>query len=121
MGVVIGSRRRAQAPPPHVVFEAVTQPHRQPSRPWLLLQDDEHEPQIVEQRVPDLVVWTSLWPKHPSARITLDLLPELNGGGTDMRWTLVVDEPAPDDAVIGHLRYRLNELVNRDLRDHFDL
>jgi hypothetical protein len=33
--IVIGDRRRNQPPPPHVVFEALTQPHRDLRRPWL--------------------------------------------------------------------------------------
>ncbi|MEU4751598.1 hypothetical protein AB0F93_11535 [Micromonospora tulbaghiae] len=36
-----GSRMRGQAPPPAVVFEALTEPDRDPARPWLRLLDDE--------------------------------------------------------------------------------
>lgn len=120
MATVIGSRRRGQAPPPHVVFEALTQPHRQRPRPWLFLLDDEVEPEIIEALAPERVVWSSQWPEHPSARVTIDLESEGPGLGTDLRWTLEVDEPIPSGAAIGHLRRRLNELLNRDLRDHSD-
>ena len=35
--------------------------------------------------------------------------------GADLR----VDEPVPDDALIGHLRKRLNQLINANLRYAF--
>ncbi len=37
-------------------------------------------------------------------------------GGTDLRWTLYVDEPVPDQSLTGHMRKRLNELINANLR-----
>ena len=47
-------------------------------------------------------------------------LPYINEGyGTDLRWTLLVDEPAPDEAVIGRMRYRINVLINANLRYSF--
>ncbi|HEY8730316.1 MAG TPA: hypothetical protein VIL94_12085 [Acidothermaceae bacterium] len=46
----------------------------------------------------------------------LDASPD---GGTALRWTLYVDEPVPDDPLTGHLRKRLNELINADLRSTF--
>lgn len=107
--------------PPHIVFEALTQPYRQPTRPWLFLLEGEREPEVLERREPDRLVWSSLWPSHPTARITFDLPPEAGGSGTDLRWTLEVDTPPPEDGVIGHLRRRLNVLINQNLRDHFDL
>jgi hypothetical protein len=40
-------------------------------------------------------------------------------GGTDLRWTLHHDEPVPDASAVGHLRKRLNELINANLRYTF--
>lgn len=36
-----------------------------------------------------------------------------------MQWTLHVDEPAPDGALTGHMRKRLNQLINANLRYTF--
>lgn len=64
-----------------------------------------------------MLVWSSLWTKRPDATVQFDLLP--GHGGTDLRWTLYLDEPAPDQALIGHLRKRMNELINANLRYTF--
>ena len=34
-------------------------------------------------------------------------------------WTLFLDEPEPHPALLGHLRKRINELVNAELRCSF--
>lgn len=115
----IGSRKRSQPAPPHVIFEALTQPNRDPQRPWLLLLDDEVPPKVLKTRHPDAVVWSSLWKKRPDAVIRFDLLRAKDGYGTDLRWTLEVEEPVPDDALVGHMRKRLNELINANLRYSF--
>ncbi|WP_407662147.1 hypothetical protein [Mycolicibacterium brisbanense] len=60
-------------------------------------------------------MWSSLWPR-PDARITFELPPDGAGGGTDLRWTLTVDEPVPDEGLTGHLRERINTLINANLR-----
>ncbi|SBT37387.1 SRPBCC family protein [Micromonospora auratinigra] len=112
-----GSRARSQPPPPAVVFEALTEPDRDPMRPWLRLLDDEQRPRILRAEHPHLVVWSSLWPKRPDAEIRFELSPD--GAGTRLRWTLLVDEPPPDPSLLGHLRKRLNQLVNADLRYTF--
>jgi hypothetical protein len=111
----VGTRRRAQPPPPHIVAESLLEPDRDPARPWLRLLADEVRPRIVEARPPALVVWSSLWPSRPDALVRFDLAPD-GRGGTDLRWTLLVDEPLPDQSKLGHLRKRLNQLINADLR-----
>lgn len=116
--IELGARTRNQPAPPHVLFEALTQFHRDLTRPWLVLLDDEQEPAIVEAQSPHLVVWSSLWPHRPSARIRFEL-PSDGGDGTDLRWTLEVDPPSPDESAIGHMRKRINELVNANLRYSF--
>ena len=114
----IGSRRRNQPAPPHVVFEALIEPNRATVRPWLMLLDDEHSPQVGDVRAPAVVHWTSLWPRRPDALIRFDLLPD-GHYGTDLRWTLYVDDPVPDASTIGHFRKRMNLLINEKLRMTF--
>ena len=65
---------------------------RDPVRPWLILHDDEQRPTIGEAVEPNLVVWTSIWPWRPDARIRFDITGPPRGSAT-LRWTLVVDEP----------------------------
>jgi hypothetical protein len=62
------------------------------------------------------VVWSSLWSSRPDARIRFDLTAS---SGTYLRWTLLVDEPAPDASKLGHMRKRLNVLINANLRYSF--
>ena len=112
----LGSRRRNLPAPPHVVFEDLTTPNRSEARPWLSLLDDEVAPQILESREPEHVVWSSLWPRRADARITFELPQAGPGGGTDLRWTLTVDEPAPDDSLTGHMRKRINTPIHANLR-----
>jgi hypothetical protein len=114
-----GSRKRNQPAPPHVMFEALTRPDRDPARPWLKLLDDEQRPRLIEASQPDLVVWSSLWIKRPDAIVRFDLPADSSGYGTDLRWTLLVDEPMPDPSLTGHMRKRLNQLINENLRFTF--
>ena len=113
-----GSRRRSQPPPPAVVFAALTDPAGDPVRPWLELLADEHPPRILRAEPSAVVVWSSLWERRPDAEIRFDLASD-GAGGTDLRWTLLVAEPLPDSSLLGHLRKRLNELVNANLRYTF--
>ncbi len=115
----IGSRKRNQPAPPHIVYEALTDPSRDPTRPWLLLLDDEVTPRLLQTRRPDEVVWSSIWTKRPDAVICFDLPLDQSGYGTDLRWTLQVEDPVPDDRLVGHMRKRLNELINANLRYSF--
>jgi hypothetical protein len=80
------------------------------------LLDDEQRPRLVEVSEPDLVVWSSLWTKRPDAIVRFDLPRDSGGYGTDLRWTLLVDEPMPDASLVGHMRKRINQLINANLR-----
>jgi hypothetical protein len=115
----VGSRKRNQPAPPHIIFEALTHPNRDPQRPWLLLLDDEVAPQLLEKDHADSVVWSSIWKKRPDAVIRFDLPRDDGCYGTDLRWTLQVEEPLPDEALLGHMRKRLNVLINANLRYTF--
>ncbi|MFI7601410.1 hypothetical protein [Actinoplanes sp. NPDC049681] len=101
-----------------MIFEVLTDPGRDSARPWLLLLDDEQSPNLVEASEPDFVVWSSLWEKRPDARVRFDLASD-GAAGTDLRWTLLVEESMPDPSLLGHLRKRLNELINANLRYTF--
>jgi hypothetical protein len=114
----LGNRLRSQPAPPRMVWEALTQPRRAGARPWLRLHADEVDPVVVEALEPHLVIWSSIWPSRPHDRVIFDITAD--GSGSGLRWTLVSDdgEPPPDE-VVGHLRYRLNRLINSDLRYSF--
>ena len=112
----IGSRMRKQPAPPHILFEALTQPDRDSARLWLVLLDDEQRPTILHTAEPAVVIWSSLWRRRPDATIRFTLSPEPGGEGTELRWTLLVEPPEPDQSAVGHFRKRLNQLVNADLR-----
>ena len=100
-----------------MIFEALTQPHRDPARPWLQLLQDEQPPAVLQSDGPSLVVWSSLWTKRPDALLRFDITPA--GAGSAVRWTLSVADPVPDAAQTGHFRRRVNELINRNLRLSF--
>lgn len=117
--IEVGRRRRNQPAPPRVVFEALVLPYRDPTREWLKLAFDERPPEIVQSREPDLVVWSSLWGSRPDAVIRFELPLGAGGQGTDLTWTLLTDEPAPEPILIGHLRKRINTLINAELRYSF--
>jgi hypothetical protein len=115
--IEIGRRKRNQPAPPQIVFAALSNPDEDPSRPWLELLDDEQRPRVIQAEPPSVLVWSSLWVKRPDATLRFDL--PLGQGGTDLCWTLYVDEPVPDDALVGHMRKRVNQLINANLRFRF--
>ncbi|MFI0796153.1 hypothetical protein ACH4OY_26235 [Micromonospora rubida] len=51
--------------------------------------------------------------------VSVRVLPSDGGEGTQLRWTLLVAESSPDPSLLGHLRKRLNELINANLRYAF--
>lgn len=56
--------------------------------------------------------------KRPDAVIRFELPRDEGGYGTYLQWTLEVDEPIPDDGLVGHMRKRRdwNHLEWRVLR-----
>ncbi|WP_433831388.1 hypothetical protein ACQP2E_13370 [Actinoplanes sp. CA-015351] len=93
-------------------------PEGDPVRVWLSLLDDERPPRLINAEKPDMVIWSSLWEKRPDAQVRFDLSSD-GAAGTRLRWTLFVEEPMPDAALLGHLRKRLNVLINANLRYTF--
>lgn len=114
----IARRRRTQPPPPHIVYQALIDPDRDPRRPWLILHEDEQRPEVAETIEPDLVVWTSIWPWRRDARIRFELSGSRRSS-TTVCWILTVDDPVPDDETILRMRKRVNELINANLRSTF--
>ena len=117
--IEVGQRKKNQPAPPFAVHDALVDPHRDPLRPWLKLAADEQPPRVLEAVRPHLVIWSSLWPHRPDAVIRFDLPVDAAGQGTDLTWTLLVEEPEPEPPLLGHLRKRINELINAELRYSF--
>lgn len=115
--VAAATRRRNQPAPPHIIFDALTQPNSDPNRPWLDLLDDETAPRVLTAEAPNVVTWSSLWPGRADATVRFDLASD--GQGCDLRWTLLLDEPLPDDSLLGRMRKRMNQLINANLRYTF--
>lgn len=114
----IARRRRTQPAPPHVITEALTEPDRPGARPWLELLDDEVRPTVLGSHPPTTVVWSSIWSQRPDAVIEFDLQDD-GHGGTALQWTVSLDDPPADDALISQLRKRMNVLINASLRYSF--
>lgn len=113
--IELGSRERKQPAPPKIVWRSLTEPHDPGARPWLDLLDDEVEPRVLDAEFPGLVVWSSLWPDRPDDVIRFELRPSEDGGSA-VRWTLSTPGDEPDASKLGHLRRRLNVLINERLR-----
>jgi hypothetical protein len=113
---ILGTRAKGQPAPARFVYEALVEPNRDPGRRWLVLLEDEVVPVVLASEQPSLVTWTSLWTKRPEAQIRFDLEPD--GQGCILRWTLL-DSADPGPALVGHMRKRLNQLINAELRYSF--
>ncbi len=111
----IGNRQRPLPAPPKIVWRSLTQPRDPRARPWLTLLDDEVEPRILEAVEPTLVVWSSLWPSRKDDLIRFELQARGNTG-TLLRWILTTEDEPPDQRRTGHLRYRINRMINGDLQ-----
>jgi hypothetical protein len=81
------------------------------------LLEDEQEPDVLETTFPSTVVWSSLWSKRIDVVIHFEL--QAAASGTDLRWILYAQEPISDDSFVGHMRKRLNTLINGNLRYSF--
>jgi hypothetical protein len=96
------------------VWRSLAEPRQAAARPWLDLLDDEVEPTVLEAFAPSLVLWSSLWPSRPDDTIRFDLFE--SGSETSLRWSLLTVHDLPDASKTGHLRRRLNVLINEKLR-----
>lgn len=111
----IAGRCRTQPPPRRIIYEALTKPDRDPTRPWLILRGGEQQPTIAEAVEPNLVVWNSIWSSRPDAQIRFEFAGPPHSS-TTLYWTLIVDEPAPDAETTLRMRKRVDELINKNLR-----
>jgi hypothetical protein len=113
-----GRRMRNQPAPPTIVFESLTEPNRDRNRQWLRLVDDEVRPEVPQAEQPRSVVWSSWWSNRSDARIRFD--PPSDGRrGTDLCWSLFVVEPMPEASLLGHMRKRVNSMINANRRYTF--
>ena len=110
-----GSRAQRLPAPPHVVWESLVHPYADGARPWLELLPDEVAPVVVEAARPELVVWSSLWPRRPDDLVRLELA-ELPTRETWLHFTLLTPHALPGEGEIGYIRYRVNWLLFGDLR-----
>jgi hypothetical protein len=114
--IELGSRERAQPAPQWVVWETLVEPRRPTQyHQWLILDDDEIEPHVTESIRPDVVVWSSLWPDRPNDLIRFEIASERDGGSR-LRWILTSPDEQPSDVRLGHMRFRLNYLINGNMR-----
>ena len=111
------SREKSQAPPPHIIWETLVDPHRPGARAWLTIERGEVAPQVVESEPPGHVVWSSIWPDRPLDRIRFVI--QEGGSGSVLRWILETDGEPPDETRLGQMRYRINQLINGQMRDSF--
>lgn len=113
----LARRSKGQAPPPWVIWEALCDPWRSNGRHWFDLRTGELVPRLLESRKPDLVVWSSIWEECPELRIRFVVTPA--GAGSAVTWTLLGPELLSDDE-IKRRRYRIDQLINGQLRESFD-
>lgn len=112
----LGTRAKSQPAPARILFEAITEPNRDPARQWLVLLDNETLPRILESDQPGLVTWSSIWRDRPQAQVRFDI--EDVSSGCVLRWTLFdVDDPGPE--LVRRMCKRLNQLINAELRFSF--
>lgn len=113
---ILGTRDKAQPASARFVYQALVEPNRDPARQWLILLDDEIAPKVVASEEPSFVTWSSIWIKRSNAQIRFDIAPGQQG--CSLRWTLLDhDDPGPE--LVGHIRKRLNQLINAELRCSF--
>src|SRR5205807_8032621 len=115
----LGARReRTQPPPPAVLWETLVEPRRPGGRQWLVLVEDEVEPKVLRAERPSLVVWSSLWSARRNDQIRF-VITDDGGGGSSLKWGLETDDAPPSPAVLGRMRYRINFLINGEMRYSF--
>lgn len=108
------SRSKMQPPPAWAIYEALSDPLAdQARREWLHLHDGEVPPRVLLAIPHSLVIWSSLWPDRPDDEIRLDIDDER------CTWTLMGEAAEHDEERLDQLRYRLDVIINADLRYSF--
>jgi len=116
--IALAKRRKTQPPPPWIIWELLSDPFRSEDRPWFDRRDGEQPPRILSATKPQAITWSSIWSDHPELIIEFQIEPY--GPGAAVTWILFGPEGSLDDEEIRHRRYRLNQLINGQLRDTFD-
>jgi hypothetical protein len=116
--IALAQRGKTQPPPSWVIWELLCDPFRSDDRPWFDVRDGEQPPTILSSKKHQRVTWSSIWSDHPE--LTIEFQIEPRGPGSDVTWTLFGPEGCLDDDDIRRRRYRLNQLINGQLRDTFD-
>ncbi len=118
--ITLVSREKGQAPPPHIVWDALTDPFDPSIRRWLELLPNEVLPEVIDAVRPHHIVWTSLWPDRPRDQIRFSIASD-GRSGSRVKWTLETPDEPPDEAIVRDRRRRIDLLINGNLRDSFDL
>ena len=111
-------RSKTQAPPPWVLWEALCDPWRPHGRQWFDIRPGEVAPTVLEEQKPQVVVWTSIWSHQPDLRIRFEI--EAADGGSLVTWTLLGPHGRLDEDDVRRRRYRVDQLINGQLREAFD-
>jgi hypothetical protein len=107
-------RSKSQPSPAQAIYEALSDPVAdQARREWLDLRDGELPPRVVQAVFPSLVVWASLWSDRPDDQIRFDI------EDRRLTWTLMGEATDEDEERLDQLRYRLDVMINADLRISF--
>lgn len=116
--VELARRKKGQAPPPSVVWQAIQDPSGAGDRRWFDVGPGETLPVILGSSKPHTVTWSSVWLDEPKLRIEFQI--DHDRGGSMVTWTLVGPTDALDEEDVRRRRHRLNELINGRLRETFD-
>ena len=63
------------------------------------------------------MAWSSIWEERPELRIRFEIA--TGGAGSAVTWTLLGPDRLSDDEV-KRRRYRIDQLINGQLRETFD-
>lgn len=112
----LGSREKPMPAPVAVIVESLSEPQRPAGRPWLELHAGEVAPRVLATGERE-VVWSSLWADRPDDVLVFTARPD--GPGSLLRFTWLSPEPLVEAEDLGQGRFRLNQLLFRDLRLSF--
>ena len=76
-------------------------------------------PSVLSSEKPRTVLWSSIWSDQPDLQVAFEI--ETNGSGSVVTWTLLGRDGELEPADLARRRYRLNQVINGNLRDYFDL
>ena len=116
--VELVARRKGLDPPPWVIWEALCDPLRTGRFAWFDIRPGEMAPAVLHQTKPSAVTWSSIWEDQPDLRVEFKIDP--GGSGSMVTWTLMGRPGQHEPKDLERRRYRLNQLINGQLRDACD-